>query len=141
MQINRSQKDIRKPLLKNKILQLDGKREEQKGGLLGQIPTTAISPLISEIIGKGITKKKRKGRRGRKGKIWRRRKWKACRVEKYIIIVVSEAGMVQNKLKDEGKPCTFGGTDKLYYKDVRKKPFSKKAQSSQEVFINCSRRN
>ena len=47
-------------------------------------------------------------------------------MEKYIIIVVLEAGMVQNKLIDEGKACTFGGTNKLNYKDVKKKIYLKK---------------
>ena len=45
-----------------------------------------------------------------------------------------------NKLMGEGKICSFDGTDKLYYKDV-KKNFIPKNQYSQEVFINCLRKN
>lgn len=44
------------------------------------------------------------------------------------------------KLIGEGKICSFDGTDKLYYKDV-KKNFIQKNQYSQEIFINCLRKN
>lgn len=45
-----------------------------------------------------------------------------------------------NKLIGEGKICSFDGTDKLYYKDV-KKNFIPKNQYSKEVFINYLRKN
>ena len=59
---------MRKPSIENEILQLHGKREKQKGGLLGQLPTTVINPLISEIFGKGITTKKGEEEEEEKGK-------------------------------------------------------------------------
>lgn len=54
-------------------------------------------------------------------------------MEKYIIIVFLEAGMVQNKLIDEGETFTFGSTDNLFYKEVKKKPILKKTMLTRSL--------
>ena len=41
--------------------------------------------------------------------------------------------MVQNKLIDEGETFTFGSTDNLFYKEVKKKPILKKTMLTRSL--------